>query len=94
MEATGSGINRALVTAFAMAVKARRNQLQISQEELAHRAHVNRSYIAKLELAQNQPTLSVLDRIAQGLEIGLDELIRQTMGYYRSSVSLGVGTQG
>lgn len=77
-----------------MAVKARRNQSQISQEELAHRAHINRSYIAKLELAQNQPTLSVLDRIAQGLEIGLDELIRQTMGYYRSSVSLGVGTQG
>jgi transcriptional regulator with XRE-family HTH domain len=94
MEATGSGINRALVTAFAMAVKAKRNQLQISQGELAHRANINRSYIAKLELAQNQPTLSVLDRIAQGLEIGLDELIRQTMGYYRSSVSLGVVTQG
>lgn len=75
--------------AFAMAVKARRNQLQISQEELAHRANINRSYIAKLELAQNQPTLSVLDRIAQGLEIGLDELIRQTMGFYRSSTSLG-----
>lgn len=29
-----------------------------------------------------KPTnLSVLDRIAQGLEIGLDELIRQTMGF-------------
>lgn len=89
MKATGSGINRALVTAFAMAVKARRNQLQISQEELAHRANINRSYIAKLELAQNQPSLSVLDRIAQGLEIGLDELIRQTMGFYQSSMSLG-----
>lgn len=89
MKATGSGINRALVTAFAMAVKARRNQLRISQEELAHRADINRSYIAKLELAQNQPSLSVLDRIAQGLEIGLDELIRQTMGFYRSSTSLG-----
>ena len=72
-----------------MAVKARRNQLQISQEELAHRANINRSYIAKLELAQNQPTLSVLDRIAQGLEIGLDELIRETMGFYQSSTSLG-----
>lgn len=89
MQATGSGVNRTLVMAFAMAVKARRNQLQISQEELAHRANINRSYIAKLELAQNQPTLSVLDRIAQGLEIGLDELIRQTMGFYRSSTSLG-----
>ena len=75
--------------AFAVAVKARRNQLQISQEELAHRANINRSYIAKLELAQNQPTLSVLDRIAQGLEIGLDELIRETMGFYRSRTSLG-----
>jgi transcriptional regulator with XRE-family HTH domain len=89
MQATGSGVNQTLVMAFAMAVKARRNQLQISQEELAHRASINRSYIAKLELAQNQPTLSVLDRIAQGLEIGLDELIRQTMNSYRSSKLLG-----
>jgi transcriptional regulator with XRE-family HTH domain len=89
MQATGSSVNRTLVIAFAMAVKARRNQLQISQEELAHRANINRSYIAKLELAQNQPTLSVLDRIAQGLEIGLDELIRETMGFYQSSTSLG-----
>lgn len=89
MQATGSSVNRTLVMAFAMAVKARRNQLQISQEELAHRANINRSYIAKLELAQNQPTLSVLDRIAQGLEIGLDELIQETMVFYQSSTSLG-----
>lgn len=72
-----------------MAVKARRNQLQISQEELAHRASINRSYIAKLELAQNQPSLSVLERISQGLEMGLDELIRQTMVLYQKTTSQG-----
>jgi transcriptional regulator with XRE-family HTH domain len=89
MKTTGSGINGALIAAFAMAVKARRNQLQISQEELAHRASINRSYIAKLELAQNQPSLSVLERISQGLEMGLDELIRQTMVLYQKTTSQG-----
>jgi predicted transcriptional regulator len=46
--------------AFAAELKARRSGLKLSQEELAHRAEVNRTYIAKLELARNQPTLCVL----------------------------------
>jgi transcriptional regulator with XRE-family HTH domain len=52
----------------------------LSQEELAHRAGINRTYIAKLELARNQPTLTVLLRVAEALEVPLPELIAGALG--------------
>ena len=52
-----------LIAAFADELRFRRAALRLSQEELAHRAGINRTYIAKLELARNQPTLTVLFRI-------------------------------
>lgn len=61
--------------ALAAELKARRGDLRISQEELAARAEINRTYVGKIELASNQPTLSVLLRLADGLEVALPELI-------------------
>lgn len=49
--------DEALIAAFADELRSRRAALRLSQEELAHRAGINRTYIAKLELARNQPTL-------------------------------------
>ena len=57
-----------LLRATAAEIKARRGQLEISQEELAHRANVHRSFIARLEVAKTQPSLAVLLRIAEALE--------------------------
>jgi len=68
--------------AFAAEVKARRADLGISQEELAARAEVNRTYIGKIELALNQPTLVVSLRIAQGLEVDLPSFITSAMHRY------------
>lgn len=68
-----------LLQAFATELKARRTQLRYSQEEFAHRAKVNRTYIAKLELARNQPTLTVLRNLADALEIALPELLQSTL---------------
>lgn len=76
------GRDEALVEAFAAELRARRSVLKLSQEELAHRADVNRTYIAKLELAQNQPTLSVLLRLALALNHELPELIQATLLRY------------
>lgn len=69
------GRDELLIAAFADELRSRRAALRLSQEELAHRAGVNRTYIAKLELAKNQPTLTVMLRVAQALEIPLPELI-------------------
>lgn len=68
--------------AFAAELRARRSALGISQEELAHRAGVNRTYIAKLELAQNQPTLTVLHSLAVALNGELPDVIKDTLTRY------------
>ena len=78
--------NLALMKAFAAELKARRSALAMSQEELAHRCTVNRTYVAKLELAQNQPSLSVLLKISTGLEVELPELIRLTLLRYGKEI--------
>lgn len=64
-----------VVAAAAAEIKARRGQLKISQEELAHRAGVHRSFIARMELAETQPSLAVLFRLAQGLNVGVGDLV-------------------
>ena len=55
----------------------------MSQEALAHDAEINRTYIAKLELAQNQPTLTVLLRLAEALGVELPDLIGGAVARYR-----------
>ncbi len=77
-----SGQNLPLMKAFAAELKARRNALGISQEDLAHRCGVNRTYVAKLELAQNQPTLTVMLKIATGLGAELGDLVDGTVVRY------------
>ena len=70
--------NSELMNAFAIELKVRRNLLGISQEELAHRADVDRTFVARIETAQNQPTLSVLFRLCEGLGVAPEEMIGQT----------------
>lgn len=78
--------NPALIKAFAAEIKGRRAALKISQEELALICGVNRTYIAKLELAQSQPTLSVLLKIAEGLDVGLVELVQSSLVRYKTEL--------
>ena len=75
--------NLSLMRAFAAELRARRHLVGVSQEELAHLAGVNRTFVAKLELAQNQPSLTVLLKIAEGLRVHLPELIESTLSRYK-----------
>lgn len=74
--------NADLMKAFATELKVRRGVLGISQEELAHRSDVGRTFVAKVELAQNQPSLTVLHKLSIGLGLDLHELIRLTLVRY------------
>lgn len=67
--------DKALITAFADELRSRRVGLGVSQEELAHRAGLNRTYVAKLELATNQLTLTALHLLAQALDVPLNDLM-------------------
>jgi predicted transcriptional regulator len=70
--------NPDLMSAFAIEMKARRNTLGISQEALAHRADVDRTFVARIETAQNQPTLSVLFRLCDGLGVAPEDMVAKT----------------
>jgi transcriptional regulator with XRE-family HTH domain len=48
-----------------------------SQEALAVEASVERSYMGRLERAQENPTIRVLERIAAALGVDVVELLRK-----------------
>ena len=77
--------NEALLEAFAAELRFRRSAVGLSQEALALRADVNRTYVAKLELARNQPTLSVLLKLAVALGVELPDLIQGALVRYQRS---------
>ena len=41
----------------------------LSQEELAHRAEINRNYVGKLESEQHAATIDMLDKLADALDV-------------------------
>lgn len=61
--------------AVAAEVKARRSLIGISQEELAFRANVHRTFIARLEVASTQPSLSVTFQLATALQVMPEDLV-------------------
>lgn len=65
-----------VLKAAAAEIKALRARIEISQEELAHRADVHRSFIARLEVAETQPSLAVLLRLADALDADPAEMVR------------------
>jgi transcriptional regulator with XRE-family HTH domain len=58
-----------LLKALAAEVKARRQFLGLSQEELAFRSDVNRTFIGKIEVGSSQPSMAVLFHLAHALEV-------------------------
>jgi len=66
--------NPRLLEALAIEIKARRQELSLSQEDLAGRCELDRPYLSLIEVARKQPSLSVLWKIATGLEWRLSDL--------------------
>ncbi len=52
--------NALLVEALASVLKQRRNELGLTQEDLAGAVELDRPYITMIESARKQPTISVL----------------------------------
>ena len=53
-----------------------RQERGMSQEELAHRADIDRTYISALERTVYAASIDVLDRLAIALEVSPDALLR------------------
>ena len=60
---------------FGERVRQLRNQQDISQEELAHKANLHRTYIGMIERAEKNITLLNIEKIANALEVSIKDLI-------------------
>ncbi len=60
---------------FGNKVREKRLSLDLSQEELASRAGVHRTYVGMIERAEKNITLQNIEKIAKALEISLDKLM-------------------
>ncbi len=61
---------------FAKRLKALRLERTLSQEELASHCGIDRTYIGRLERLERNPSLEILQKIADGLGIELTELLK------------------
>jgi transcriptional regulator with XRE-family HTH domain len=59
-------------------VRRRRLALDLSQEELASRAGVHRTYLSDIERGARNITITVLTRLAEALEMRVSRLFRLT----------------
>ena len=55
--------------AFGQLVRRRRSELKISQEELAHRANLHRTFVSQLERGKKRPTLTSILSLIGALEM-------------------------
>ena len=58
-------------------IKELRNQLNLSQEELAYMASVDRGYMGRVENGKHSISLDVLEKLANALEIDPAELLER-----------------
>ena len=74
--------NQPLMEALALELKARRRKLGLTQEDLAGRCNLDRPYISLIEVARKQPTLSVLYRLSEALELPLGNFMARVQARY------------
>ncbi len=60
---------------FGNVVRQRREELHWSQETLAARAALNRSYLGEVERGQVVPSLATIDKLAAALELRVSVLL-------------------
>lgn len=69
--------DRELVTRFGAAVRSRRKELGLSQDELSARAGLGRSYITEVETSNRNISLINVGRLAQALELPVAALFTE-----------------
>jgi len=54
-----------------------RNNLEISQEELAFRAKLNRTYVGSIERAERNVSIDNIEKIAKALDVDPHQLLME-----------------
>jgi len=63
----------AILIKFGAQIKKMRNEANISQEELAHRAGLHRTYIGMIERAEKNITLINIEKLSLALNVALKD---------------------
>ena len=66
-----------LKTLLGMAIKTQRTSLGISQEELAYRAGLHRTYVSDLERGVRNPSMDSIEKLARALQLSVSTLFEQ-----------------
>jgi len=61
---------------FGRAVRRRRREMDLSQEELAERADLHRNYISDIERGDRNPSLENVHKLAKALDTTVSDLFR------------------
>ena len=67
-----------VIQAFGKALREVRKEKGLTQEQLGFEADLQRIYVSTLELGQQQPSLTTIFKLANGLSCSATELIRYT----------------
>ena len=66
-----------LLQAFGIVLKQFRTKKALSQEELAHRSSLDRTYISLLERGLRSPTINTLFALCRSLEISSSQFVSE-----------------
>ena len=64
---------------FARNLRIYRQERGLSQEELAHRAEIDRTYISALERCVYGASIDIVDKLASSLNVEAADLLRRAM---------------
>jgi transcriptional regulator with XRE-family HTH domain len=65
-----------ILTTLAENIKYYRSQLELTQEELARRAGVNRSYLAGIESGRRNTSARTIEKLARALGVSPADLLK------------------
>lgn len=66
--------SKEILTKFGKKIRSERQKLEISQEELAFRANLHRTYIGMVERGEKNVTLLNIEKIAKALSLNIKDL--------------------
>jgi len=70
-------MNKKLISKFGKNLKKIRLNKKLSQEELAEKAGLHRTYIGMVERGEKNITLSSMEKITRSLNISLSQLLKK-----------------
>ena len=70
-----------ILESFGKTVRLYRQRLGISQEELAARCGLHRTYVGAIERGERNVSLVNIERMANGLQVSLEELFAEVQSH-------------